>query len=185
MLPLLSSDSLKESATLLSLKKEKELSFTAVLAQSLNGVIGKEGKLPWHEPADMKSFMETTMGGWLLMGRRTWEGFEGKSLKGRKNLILSRNPKLPLPPGLFLAEDLEQAIHLIPKRQEVFIIGGSGIYKTCFPFLDEIYLTLIKILCEGDVYFNAFDFIKAEQWEITENRILSPRAELFKMKVRP
>ena len=169
---------------LLALKKKRSLSFVAVLAQSLNGVIGKGGKLPWHEPADLKSFMEITMGACLLMGRRTWEGFGSKTLKGRQSLVISRNPALSLPSGVFLSASPTQGLASIPQGERVFIIGGSGIYKIFFPLLDEILLTLIKIICEGDVYFNAFTFMKAKEWEIIEKRILSPMAELFRIRPR-
>ena len=175
------------SGKLLALKKQRELSFAALLAQSLSGVIGKSGGLPWNEPADLKFFMKSTMGAWLLMGRRTWEGFGNQALPGRQSLIISRNPKLELPAdvsNIHLASSIEDGLKLIPAKERVFIIGGSEIYRACFPLLDEVWLTLIKILCEGDVYFNAFAFTKASEWEIIEQRALSPRAELFRMRLR-
>lgn len=172
----------KELERLTALKRERRLSFAAILAQSLNGVIGKGGTLPWHEPADLKFFMKITMGAWMLMGRRTWESFENKALPGRQSIVISHNPKLCLAPGVFLAASIEQAIQLIPEKESVFVIGGSEVYRSCFPLLDKIWLTLIKVLCEGDVYFNAFSLIKAGKWKIIGDRVLSPRAELFEMR---
>ncbi len=175
----------QNSGDLQELKKIKQtmgICFHAVLAQSLNGVIGKDGGLPWHEPEDLKSFMKITMKEkeerWLIMGRHTWDGLHGP-LPGRQSIILSRNPKLSLPDGVYLAANLKQAMQLLPKQCKAFIIGGSQLYMASLPLLDAISVSLIKIVCDGDVYFNIFSYLDSKEWQIERQSTLSPRAELF------
>lgn len=163
---------------LLLTKKRKSLSLHAVLAQSLNNVIGAQEGLPWNEPEDLKSFMRLTMGASILMGRQTWDTLQNP-LPGRKNIVLSRNTSLEVPSEVILAPNLSELFHMLPDESELFIIGGSQIYELSFPLLDKIYLTLIKLVCKGNVYFNALEKLNAQEWQLEKQHILSPRAELF------
>ncbi len=178
-----------EKEELASLKKQGSLIFCAVIAQSLNGVIGKDGRLPWHEPADLKQFMSLTMGGCLVMGRRTWEGFGGRPLTGRQSIVLSRNKELSLAQGVSRASNIQEAITIAANKisrekteKRIFIIGGSTLYSDYFELLDEIWLSLIKDIYDGDVHFNAFTLMKGNEWEIVERKILSDKIDFFDIK---
>ncbi len=170
-----------ENKNLGAQKKKMGLRFHAVLAQSLNGVIGKNGTLPWHEPEDLKSFVRITKGGWLLMGRHTWEGLNG-CLPGRKSLVLSSNTSLDIPKDAFLASNWKQAMEMLPQNTTAFIIGGAQIYNDCFFWLDEIWVTLIKTVCSGDTHFDVFHNIHPLEWDMVEQNTLSTKAELFRFK---
>ena len=166
---------------LIQYKTRRGLRFHAVLAQSLNGVIGQESGLPWHEPEDLKSFMKITKGGWVIMGRCTWDSLKG-SLPNRQSLVLSRNEKLHLPEGIFLASNWKAAMKMLPENTKAFVIGGAQIYRSSLPLLDEIWVTLVKLVCSGDACFNAFTSINPLEWEVLEQRVLSPRSELFVLR---
>ncbi len=174
----------KDTQSLLDRKKEKGLRFSAILAQSLNGVIGRNGSLPWNEKEDLSFFMHHTMGAWLLMGRRTWESIARSPahLPGRHLIVLSRNAGLKLPRSVSRASSLEEAIDICPDKAKVFVAGGAGPYKESLVLLDELWLTLIKVLCVGDTFFHALQEIQVTDWEIIEQKALSPKAELFGLK---
>lgn len=127
----------------------------AIAAVSENGVIGREGKLPWHIPADLKHFKKITMGKPIIMGRKTFESI-GKPLPGRTNIIVSRT----LPDA---APDLESAIARakeIAERDgvdEIMIIGGGEIFRQALPVTERVYLTIIEDDIEGDAFFPDLD----------------------------
>ena len=162
----------------LEYKRKKTLKFHAILAQSLNGAIGLHGSLPWHEPQDLKFFMRTTMGKYLLMGRGTWESFK-EPLPKRQSIVLTSKTNLDLPESVHQAPNLTTAMELIPQGEEVFIIGGKRVYEDTLELVDLVWVTLIKLVCKGDVYFNIFNHMQPKEWGIVEQRILSDRAELF------
>lgn len=130
---------------------------SAIVAVADNGVIGKQGRLPWHLPADLQYFKRLTMGHHLLMGRKTFESI-GKPLPGRTSLVISRNPDLQLP-GAKVFTCPEDAI-LEAQRNgegELFVIGGAEIFAAVMPYLHRIYLTQVHTQAEGDVYMPAWD----------------------------
>jgi dihydrofolate reductase len=124
-----------------------------VWAQSANGVIGRDGALPWHLPEDMAHFRSLTAGATVLMGRRTWESLPPRfrPLPGRRNLVLSRTPRSG--PGWEGAEtfpDLAQA--LAAASGDVWVIGGAAVYRAALPYADRIVVTEIRERFEGDTH---------------------------------
>jgi len=127
-----------------------------VVAMSDNGVIGRQGALPWHLPDDMKYFKVVTYGKPVLMGRRTFESI-GKPLAGRRNLVLSRAASAALP-GVEYVRSLEQGLALAAGAAELCVIGGAEVYALALPLATRIYLTRVRAVLEGDRYFPLRDF---------------------------
>lgn len=140
---------------------------THIVACSENRVIGTQGALPWHLPEDMKFFRETTKGHIMIMGRKTFESFNGRALPNRYHIVITRDPskhKFQAPetsPVVFVSsidEAIEHAKPLTEKwGEEVFIIGGGEIYNQVMNKTDKIYLTLIHKQFEGDTYYPEID----------------------------
>lgn len=122
----------------------------SIVATGLNNEIGKDNKLLWHLPADLKFFKTTTMGCPIVMGRKTFEAI-GRILPGRKNIIISRNPNLKID-GAEIYTSFEEMIKNC-KEEKAFIIGGAEIYKVSYPFVNEIYRTVVKANFEADTFF--------------------------------
>lgn len=123
-----------------------------VLAVSRNGVIGKDGKVPWYIPEDLKHFRRVTTGHAIIMGRRTWDEVK-KPLPNRRNLVVSRKEGLTLP-GAEVASTLEEAIALARTTDpEPRVIGGAEIYRLALPLATKIYLTEVDRDVEGDTFF--------------------------------
>jgi len=133
------------------------MTVSLIVAVSSNGVIGRDGDLPWHLPADLKHFKRTTMGHHLIIGRRTWDEV-GKPLPGRTMVVVTRSRRF-FPEGVFVVRSVEQALELAAEDDEPFIGGGSQIYKIALArdLVDRIYLTRIHAEVEGDTFFPDFD----------------------------
>ena len=126
----------------------------AIAAMSENRVIGNGNEIPWRISEDFKWFKNTTMGGVLVMGRKTWDSI-GRPLPGRKTAVVSRsNPDLP--EGVDLLDSLE-AIESRNYRDQIWICGGAEIYRQALPNCQELYLTLVKRRVEGDAFFPEFE----------------------------
>ena len=121
-----------------------------IVAMSSNRVIGAAGQLPWHLPADLKRFKQLTMGQTLLMGRKTFASI-GRSLPGRRTLVVSRNPAFQAA-GCTLVNDLSAGI-AAAQTDELFICGGGEIYRQALPLVEKIYLTEVLRTIEGDTVF--------------------------------
>jgi dihydrofolate reductase len=121
-------------------------------AQSANGVIGRDGNLPWHLPEDMKHFRSLTAGATVLMGRRTWESLPPRfrPLPGRRNLVLSRTLQSGPEEGFETFPDLRQALAAV--SGDVWVMGGAAVYRAALPFADRIVVTEIRELFDGDTY---------------------------------
>ena len=126
-----------------------------LVAVARNGVIGRNGKLPWHLPSDLKHFKDTTMGHPLLMGRKTFDSI-GMVLPGRESLVLTRNPEWTSP-GCRIFRSLESALEHCRTYPKVYIIGGGEIFRKTMPFVDTILMTLLERDVEGDVFFPEID----------------------------
>lgn len=126
---------------------------SAIVATAKNGVIGKEGGLPWYLPAELAYFKKVTMGHPIIMGRKTHESI-GRTLPGRRNIVISRNPAYRPAEGAEVAGSLDEALGLVRGEKEVFIIGGAAIYEQALPKLDMIYQTLVDAQIDGDKFFN-------------------------------
>ena len=135
----------------------------AIAAVAQNGVIGMDDKIPWHISDEFKHFKSTTMGGVLLMGRRTWDSLGGRPLPGRENAVITSRPAGIVGAAVF--PSLDKALrHYEADSRQVWICGGAQLYKTALPMCSEILLSRIKLSPRGNVYFPdiASDFSEAE-----------------------
>lgn len=126
-----------------------------VAAVASNGVIGVDGRLPWHLPEDLKHFKKLTLGHPIVMGRKTWESL-GKALPGRENIVVSRQPGYEAP-GAAVASSLGAALAMCAGEPVVFVIGGHRLFVDSLPHATGIVLTEIQKDYEGDTYFPEFD----------------------------
>jgi dihydrofolate reductase len=126
-----------------------------VVARAENGVIGRDGKLPWHIPDDMKRFKALTMGSAMIMGRGTFESLP-RLLPGRRHIVLTRDPAWSAP-GAETARDVTEALKLGEGEARLSIIGGAGIFNLFLPIADRIELTEVHASPEGDVFMPDFD----------------------------
>jgi dihydrofolate reductase len=124
---------------------------TLLVAYSANRVIGKDGKLPWHLPEDLKRFKQLTMGHHIVMGRKTWESI-GRLLPGRHHIIVSRRPGYRVE-GAEVVHSLDAAIAAARGDDEIFVIGGGEIFALAMPLADRVLATEIERDYEGDVRF--------------------------------
>ncbi len=134
-----------------------------IVAVARNGVIGKDGKLPWRIPEDMKRFKELTMGKTVVMGRKTWESIPERfrPLPGRKNAVVTRNAEYAVPAGVELFGTVADAVAAHADEEEVMIIGGAKIYRQSLPFADTLHITHIDKDYDGDVTLD----IDYSRWE--------------------
>jgi len=137
------------------------MTITAVVAISENHVIGKDNKLLWYLPNDLKHFKEITTGHAVIMGRKTFDSV-GKPLPRRRNIIVTRQA-INIE-GCEVVHSVEAALALCADEQEVFIVGGAEIYKQSMHLTDRIYLTIIHKEFEGDSFFPELN--KAEWQEV-------------------
>lgn len=122
-----------------------------VAAMGANRVIGIDGRMPWHLPADLAHFRKLTLGKPVIMGRRTFEAV-GKPLSGRRNIVLSRSRRT-FPDGVGTATSLDQALGLAEDAGEVMIIGGERLYMQALPLADAMELTFVDAAPNGDTFF--------------------------------
>ncbi|TWT94664.1 dihydrofolate reductase [Stieleria varia] len=120
---------------------------TAVVAVTPDGTIGRDGDMPWRLREDLRRFKHLTMGGVLLMGRRTYESI-GKPLPGRRTVVITRNPHWSAD-GVELAPDPDAAVALAGD-QNAFVVGGAQIYEALLPRCEQIFLTTVWSNVVGD-----------------------------------
>lgn len=126
---------------------------TLVLARARNGVIGRDGALPWHLPADLKRFKALTMGQPMIMGRKTFESFPAP-LPGRRHIVLTRDRQWSAA-GAEVAHDVAGALALAGEGP-VAVIGGAEIFDLFRDIADRVELTEINIDAEGDTVVASF-----------------------------
>jgi dihydrofolate reductase len=127
----------------------------AVVAVSDNGVIGRDQGLPWHLPDDLRRFRSLTMGHALLMGRRTFESI-GRPLPGRRNLVLTRDPRWRAP-GCEAVATPAAALAAVGEGGQLFIIGGASVYLACWGLVARVELTEVHATIAGDTRLAGFD----------------------------
>lgn len=127
---------------------------TLILARAANGVIGIDGGMPWHIPADLRHFKQLTMGRPMIMGRRTFDSLPAL-LDGRRHIVLTRDPDWA-DEGAEPAHSVEQALTLA-NAPHVTVIGGAEIYRQFLPLADRIELTEIDLSPDGDTVIDAPD----------------------------
>jgi dihydrofolate reductase len=148
----------EETRTILSL----------LVASDENNVIGKDNKLPWYLPNDLKYFKNLTWGMPILMGRKTFESI-GKPLPGRTSIVITRNKDWQQE-GVVVVHSVEEAIDKAKEQdiREVFVIGGAEIFRTSFDKANRIYLTRIHHRFEGDVYFPV---LNDQEWHLVKSHL--------------
>ena len=136
-----------------------------IVAVAKNNVIGKDNKLIWHLPEDLKRFKKITTGKKIIMGRKTFESL-GRVLPNRKHIILCNDAEMNIEDeNVEILEDLKLLDKYIESDEECFVIGGATIYKLLMPFSNKLYITHINQEFEGDVYFPE---INENEWETIE-----------------
>ena len=133
-----------------------------IVAIANNNVIGKDNKLIWHLPEDLKRFKALTTGHTIIMGRKTFESL-GRVLPNRKHVILCNDAQMNIDDeNVEILSDISLLDKYKNSEEENFIIGGAPIYKLLMPYADKMYITKINQDFEGDVYFPE---IKDEEWK--------------------
>ena len=146
---------------------------TLIAARAHNSAIGKGGTIPWHLTEDLQYFMQATMGSAVIMGRHTWESLPHKPLRHRANIVVTSKPC----DAPHCVSTVDNAIMLAQTLgyDDIYGIGGAGIYKELMPLADRLCLTEVDLKVEdADTFFPCFD--KAE-WRLktqTEIRAASP-----------
>lgn len=137
-----------------------------IVAASENNVIGRDNQLPWHLPADLKYFKQTTMGKPVIMGRKTFESV-GRPLPGRPNIVVTRQAGYSRE-GIIVTDSVPAAMAAARtfETEEVFITGGSEIFAQALPLLvQRVYLTRVHAEVEGDAFFPAL----LGEWELVSS----------------
>ena len=138
-----------------------------IVAVAENNVIGKDNKLIWHLPEDLKRFKKLTTGHTIIMGRKTFESL-GRVLPNRKHVILCNDMEMNIEDeNVEVLEDISMLKEYIDSEEEHFIIGGATIYKLLMPCASKIYLTLIHEEFNGDVYFPK---IEEKDWKVIDRQ---------------
>ena len=124
-----------------------------IYARSRNGVIGRDGQLPWHLPADLAHFKQTTLGQAVVMGRKTWDSLPERfrPLPGRTNIVITRQTDWHAP-GALVAHSLDQAMSLCPAPGPLWVIGGADIYAQALPLASTVVVTEIDVEVQGDAH---------------------------------
>ena len=133
-----------------------------VVARAANGVIGRDGDLPWRLKSDLALFKANTLGRPVIMGRKTWDSLPRKPLPGRMNVVLTRDQSFE-PEGAVPCETWMEAVQIAKEQaaddgvEEVCVIGGRALFELALPKARRLYLTEVDAQVEGDVHFPAFD----------------------------
>jgi dihydrofolate reductase len=144
------------------------MAIIGIVAVARNLAIGKEGKLPWHYPTDLKHFKRTTMGNVVVMGSNTWRSI-GKTLPGRLNIVLSRRAQIDAGHDLlFLRSEMEAVDLARYLKGDLFVIGGSAVYRAFAPHIDSWLVTEIPETVERADVFMPNDYLESFQMKDTE-----------------
>lgn len=167
-----------------TLHKSLSMKISMIAAATLNHIIGKDGDMPWHLPADLKYFKRITLHHHVIMGRKTFEAFGGgKPLPKRTNIVLTRQEGVKYE-GVQVAQSVEKALELARKagETEAFLIGGEQIYRLGMEVADRIYLTRIYTELEGDTFFPIID--EADWQLVSEERYCADEKHAYDMSFR-
>ena len=131
------------------------MTLALIVAVAANGVIGRDGTLPWRLPDDLRHFRELTTGHAVIMGRRTWDSLP-RALPNRQNIVVSRNPDFHAD-GAIVVPSLDAALRAVVYPSPPFCIGGGELFRAAVPLADTAYVTEIARAFEGDATFPALD----------------------------
>lgn len=134
-----------------------------IVAHARNGVIGKEGKLPWYLPEDLKHFKRTTLGKPVIMGRKTWDSL-GRPLPGRRNIVVTRQTGFTAE-GAEVYSNLQDAVAAVKDEPIAFILGGAQIYAEAMPQIEVAHITVLNADFEGDAFFKP---LTDDEWNLVE-----------------
>lgn len=135
-----------------------------IIAMDRNRLIGKNGSLPWHLPADLRRFKNLTMSHSIIMGRKTFESI-GKALPGRQNIVVTRQKEFQAR-GCHVVHSLSEAFDCAESSRDCFIIGGASLLVEAFPLAQRMFLTHIDVAIEGgDTWFPHFN---ESDWRIIQ-----------------
>ncbi len=139
------------------------MTISLIVAAATNNAIGKDGRMPWHLPNDMKHFKNITWGMPIVMGRKTFESL-GKALPGRKNIVITRQPGWKAE-DVITVKNIEDALFVVKESdaKEAMVIGGGEIYKLLFDKARRIYLTRVEAEPEADTFFPS---LNPEEWHL-------------------
>ncbi len=126
-----------------------------IAALSDNQVIGRDNRLPWHLPADLRHFKRLTLDKPIVMGRRTWESLPGL-LPRRTHIVVTGNRDYRAD-GCILVHSIEEALEAAAAAPEVMVIGGQTLYEQTLPLADRLYLTRVHVTLPGDAFFPGYD----------------------------
>ena len=142
-----------------------------IWAQARNGVIGKDGVMPWHLPEDLAHFKRTTLSHPVIMGRRTWDSIPPRfrPLPGRRNIVVTRQADWQ-ETGVESAPSLVDALQKCENDRQVWIIGGAQIYAQALPLADELVVTEIDADFDGDAHAPA---LSAEWREVARDPVVA------------
>lgn len=143
-----------------------------VVAASENNVIGKDNRLLWHLPEDLKFFKRQTTGKVIIMGRKTFESVGSKPLPNRTNVVITRNKDF-VSPGVVVFHTLKEALDAYKDEPETCVVGGEQIYREALPYTGTVYLTRVHTTIDGDTFFPELD---ASLWELV-NQTYHPADE--------
>lgn len=129
-----------------------------------NRVIGIDNSLPWKLPSDMKWFRQHTLGKPIVMGRKTFESFGGRTLPDRPNIIITRDSNYQVE-GAIVTHSIDEALQAAGDVDEVMIIGGASFYEQMLPRADRMYLTFVHADVKGDAWFPEYN---EDEWQETE-----------------
>ena len=132
-----------------------EKTVSMIVAAAENGVIGKDGDMPWRLSADLKNFKQITMGSTIIMGRKTWDSIQ-RLLPGRKTVIITRKADFKVE-GAIVVGSLEAAL-AATDDESPFVVGGAEIYQLALPHVSRIYLTRVHAEIEGDTVMPEIEF---------------------------
>lgn len=139
-----------------------------IVAMAENRVIGIKNSLPWKLPSDMKWFRKHTLGKPIIMGRKTFESFGGRTLPDRTNIVITRDANYQAE-GIVVVTSIEQAIEVAKSSgenvEEAMVIGGASFYEQMLDKVDRMYITYVHTQLEGDAWFPQYDL---GQWNKTE-----------------
>ena len=131
------------------------MAITLVVAHTENRVIGRDGGMPWHLPADLAHFKRVTMGKPMIMGRRTFDAI-GKALPGRRSIVVTRDRSWSAP-GVEVAHSIDDALDLCKHDGEIMVVGGGELFRDLLPRATRIHQTIIHTTLDGDTHFPELD----------------------------
>ena len=129
---------------------------TIIVAIDEHNAIGRQNDIPWHLSGDLKRFKALTMGHTVIMGKNTWDSLPFKPLKGRRNIVVSRS--MSAREDCEVVRSVEEAVALVGKDEEAFVMGGAGIYEQMFGMVDRLIVTHVHLRVEdADRFFPEID----------------------------